>query len=119
MKKKYVIELGTGVDMHGGDMTKAAQRALRDAVSHGSLAGLRDLAGVTDFLKQVSLEVLLAVPQPEALDVDEAIAGLPPYEQIEVKVVQGGLYLPNESLTGGRGDPITVACAAVTVLVEV
>ena len=119
MKKKYLIELGSGVDMHGADMTKAAQRALRDAISHCSMAGLRDLAGVTEFLKQVSLEVVLAAPDPEAVDLAEALKGLPPYEQLDVKVVQGGLLLPNESLTGGKADPIAVVNAAVTVFVDV
>lgn len=119
MKKKYLVELGSGVDMHGGDMTKAAQRALKDAIAHCSMTGLSELAGVTEFLKQISLEVVLGVPQPEALDLAEALKGLPPYEQIDAKVVQGGLLLPNDSLTGGKGDPITVVNAAITVWVDV
>ena len=34
MKKRFLVEFGTGVDLHGGNVTKAAQKALRDAISH-------------------------------------------------------------------------------------
>ncbi|MBQ1434455.1 MAG: Lin0512 family protein, partial [Clostridia bacterium] len=32
--KRFIIEFGTGVDVHGIDVTKAAQKAVKDAVSH-------------------------------------------------------------------------------------
>ena len=31
--KRFVVELGTGADLHGADMTKAAVRAVKDAIS--------------------------------------------------------------------------------------
>ena len=30
MKKRFLVEFGTGVDLHGGNVTKAAQKALRE-----------------------------------------------------------------------------------------
>ncbi len=33
MSKRYIAEFCTGVDLHGGDVTKAAKKAVRDAVS--------------------------------------------------------------------------------------
>ena len=35
--KRVIIEIGTGNDLHGGDYTKAAVRAVQDAIHHSSL----------------------------------------------------------------------------------
>ena len=35
--KRYITEMGMGVDVHGGDYTKAARRAVSDALRHSSL----------------------------------------------------------------------------------
>ena len=35
--KRVVLEIGMGTDIRGGDCTKAAARALRDALWHNSL----------------------------------------------------------------------------------
>lgn len=32
--KRYVVEFGYGVDLHGQDVNKAAQKAVKDAISH-------------------------------------------------------------------------------------
>ena len=53
--KPQVLEFGMGVDVHGGDGTKAACRAVSDAIRHSSLPlfhevrerGARMLAGMT------------------------------------------------------------------------
>ena len=39
----YVLEMGMGVDVHGADNTKAACRAVSDAIRHSSLAFFRDV----------------------------------------------------------------------------
>ena len=31
--KRFIVEIGTGVDLHGEDVTKAACRAVKDAIS--------------------------------------------------------------------------------------
>jgi len=112
MRKRYLVELGSGVDMHGGDCTKAATRALRDAISHCSMVGLRELAGVTNYLKEVQLEVILSAPDPASIDLDQVRAALPPYEHVDIRAESGGLTVPGN-------DPITVANAAVIIWVEV
>ena len=35
--KRMILEIGMGTDIRGGDSTKAAVRALRDALWHNSL----------------------------------------------------------------------------------
>ena len=44
-KRRFLIEIGTGADLHGGDMTKAAQKAVKDAMSHCCMAGIREIHG--------------------------------------------------------------------------
>ena len=34
---RWITEMGMGVDVHGGDYTKAARRAVSDALRHSSL----------------------------------------------------------------------------------
>ena len=40
--KKYIVELGLGSDFHGQDVTKAAKKAAKDAISHSCLCGLEE-----------------------------------------------------------------------------
>ena len=35
--KRIILEMGHGNDMHGGDYTKAALRAVQDCIHHSSL----------------------------------------------------------------------------------
>jgi len=39
--KRVILELGAGNDLHGGDYTKAAIRAVQDAIHHSSLSMIR------------------------------------------------------------------------------
>ena len=41
--KRVILEMGHGNDMHGGDYTKAALRAVQDCIHHSSLPFLRSL----------------------------------------------------------------------------
>ena len=41
--KRIILEMGHGNDMHGGDYTKAALRAVQDCIHHSSLIFLRTL----------------------------------------------------------------------------
>jgi uncharacterized protein (TIGR02058 family) len=42
-RKRVILELGMGNDLHGGDYTKAALRAVQDAIHHSSLSMIRSL----------------------------------------------------------------------------
>ena len=41
--KRMLLEIGMGNDLHGGDYSKAALRAVQDAVHHSSLSLVRSL----------------------------------------------------------------------------
>ena len=42
-KKRVILEMGAGNDLHGGNYTKAACRAVDDALHHSSLTMIRTL----------------------------------------------------------------------------
>lgn len=89
-EQRLIIEMAQGVDLHGQDDTKAARRAVEQALQGVSLPifGTLDLA--RDAMRVV---VHIAVPRPEAVDKD-AIAAMLPYGRIEVRCEAGGLDVP-------------------------
>jgi len=117
--RTFVAELGTGVDLHGQDPTKAAVRAVRDAFQHVSLPGLRAVAGVTD-MSTVQVDVTIGVP-PGIGDVDvEQVKAQFPIGTITVTVQPGGLMVTGEAYRpemGDRMDAIVMANAAIFVRV--
>src|SRR5215472_5528616 len=88
--KRVILEMGTGNDLHGGDYTKAAVRAVQDAIHHSSLSLIRSL-GVASRTMQV--EVTIGVQKPERVDAAAVKAALP-HGQVTVRVVKGGLDVP-------------------------
>lgn len=115
--KRYIVEIGTGADLHGGDVTKAAQKAIKDAVSHSCLCGLFDIIGIHD-PNQMHIHVKIACPNPEKLD-HEAVLSAVPFGTTQLEAVQGGLSVRGLDLPAlGQGDTIVVAVAALTVYVE-
>jgi len=112
--RTFVVEIGTGADLHGGNATAAAIRAVRDCFNHVSLPGLFSVAGLRD-PGEMEVEVVLGVP--EGLDpVDLAeVARTFPFGKIDVKVQPGGL----RAAGGGsnQDDFITVVNAALFVRV--
>jgi uncharacterized protein (TIGR02058 family) len=117
--RTFVVELGTGVDLHGQDATKAAVRAVRDAFAHVSLPGLRQVAGIQD-TSTVAIEVRIGAPT-EAGEVDvEQVKAQFPFGDVNVTVEPGGLMAPGEAYRpefGDRVDAIVMANAAIFVRV--
>jgi uncharacterized protein (TIGR02058 family) len=108
--KRVILEMGSGNDLHGGDYTKAAVRAVEDAIHHSSLTFIRTL-GVDPRMMQV--EVTIGVQRPEKVDAEVVKAALP-HGQVTVNVVKGGLNVPDEEV----GDVAVIASAAVAVRLE-
>ena len=104
--KRMVVELGMGTDIRGTDYTKAAVRALRDALWHNSLNVAAALGKPTD---SMFVEVLIGVPKPERVNKDEVLAVLP-HGTGAVKVVAGGLEIANDA---GTGSTLMANCAAI------
>ena len=107
---RVILEMGAGNDLHGGDYTKAALRAVQDALHHSSLSFIRSL-GLDS--KKMQVEVTIGVQQPGKVDAAAVKASLP-HGQVNVKVVKGGLDVP-----AGDGHDLAVsASAAIAVRFE-
>lgn len=91
-RKRLVVEMGMGVDLRGGDYTKAAVRALRDALWHNSLTVVPALGYSVD---EMQVDVEIAVAEPELVD-KEKVAAVLPYGKANVNVVHGGLDVRDE-----------------------
>ena len=109
--KRVILELGTGNDLHGGDYTKAALRAVQDALHHSSLAMLRALK--IDPRTQMFVNVTIGVQQPDQVDLEKVRSSLP-HGIVTVKAVKGGLDVADPE----HGDPAVIASAAVEVRLE-
>src|SRR3954469_23654459 len=108
--KRVILEMGTGNDLHGGDYTKAAVRAVQDAIHHSSLSLIRSL-GIDSRTMQVAVTV--GVQQPDRVHAETVKAALP-HGQVTVSVVKGGLDVADEA----AGDVAIIASAAVTVRLD-
>ena len=108
--KRVVLEIGMGTDIRGADSTKAAVRALRDALWHNSLSVANALGMPADSMR---VEVTIGVPHPEQVDEGEILAVLP-HGTGTVKVVEGGLEIPNDAGT----DSTLIAHAAAVVRLD-
>ncbi len=108
--KDFVLELGNGTDLRGGDPTKAAVRAVHDAIHRGSLYVL----DYVDGFDKVHVEVTVAVPHPELVRTDEVLQVLPVGHK-SIQVVAGGLAVPYKA---DSTEEVIIANAAVRVWLE-
>ena len=105
--KRVILEMGHGNDLHGGDYTKAALRAVQDALHHSSLSLVRSL-GLDR--SAMLVDVTIGVQRPEQVDAERVRASFP-HGKVSVWVVKGGLDVPDE--TGS--DIAVIATAAIDV----
>jgi len=117
-KKRFIVEIGTGADLHGEDVTKAACRAVKDAISRSCLCGLVDILGMDD-LNAVYVDIIVATPKPAEVDLEQ-VKAIAPIGKITARSMTGGmvvagLCVPNFAPSC---DQIVVANAAVTVSVR-
>ncbi|MGC6454268.1 MAG: Lin0512 family protein [Candidatus Puniceispirillaceae bacterium] len=95
-KTRMALELGMGTSLRKGDYTRAAVRALQDALWRNSVS----FAEAFGFDKSDMLvDVEIGVQQPGAVDIEEIRAVLP-YGQCAVNVVTGGLDIAKPDGTG-------------------
>ena len=105
--KRMIVEIGMGTDLTGADYTKAAVRALRDALWHNSLTIVDALGQHVDAMQ---VKVTIGVPKPEKVD-RAAVAAVLPHGTGEVEVVEGGLEIMNDA-----GTNLTVIANAAAVV---
>jgi uncharacterized protein (TIGR02058 family) len=117
-RKRFIIEMGMGIDQHGQDPTVAAARAVRNAIAHNALLGIWEVAGLSH-PNEMIVEVQVAVPYPEAVHSEEVLAVLP-FGQKSLNLETGGMVVPGRAIAelADKNDEMLIAVAAVTVWVE-
>ncbi|HZG56295.1 Lin0512 family protein [Paenibacillus sp.] len=117
MEKVMFIELGMGVDLHGQDVTKAAVRAVQNAIHRNSMPGIRSVLP-DGSLDRMKVRVRLAVPADrEGLDLEAVRAELP-YGEVSFDVVDGGMLTSSGIVLTDKADKndlIYVVVASVEV----
>jgi uncharacterized protein (TIGR02058 family) len=96
--------------LHGSDYTKAALRAVQDALHHSSLSFVRSLGLDKDTL---DVDVTIGVQRPELVNLEAVKASLP-VGNVTVRAVRGGLDVPDPE----NNDTTTIASAAIAVRIE-
>jgi uncharacterized protein (TIGR02058 family) len=99
-EQRLIIETGMGTDLHGGDVTKAALRAVDDAMRRSSLPIFGSI-GMDH--ADMRVQVTLGAREPERIDTDRVAAHMP-RGAVTVRAVEGGMQLE---------DGIVVVTAAV------
>lgn len=111
VEKRIILEMGTGNDLYGMDYTKAACRAVQDALHHSSLVMFRSLGYDHSDMR---VQVTIGVQHPERVDRAVVVAELP-RGRPEVVVVHGGLDVVDPV----QGTVHVVATAAVAAFLPI
>lgn len=116
--KKFIIQLGMGVDQHGQDVTKAAQKAIKNAISNNCLVGLTEICDLKD-VKDFYVHVQIAVPYPEQINEKRLLKAVP-FGNKELVIEKGGMVVSGIPIPelGDTSSEMIIATAAVTVSVR-
>lgn len=100
---RMVLEMGTGNDLYSKDYTKAAIRAVQDAIYHSSLSLFKSLDLDPNAMK---IDLNVACQEPDRVDL-EKVAAILPYGQITPRATKGGLNV-HDDVTGRTGVIVNV-----------
>ncbi|MBT0955857.1 Lin0512 family protein [Alphaproteobacteria bacterium KMM 3653] len=103
--QRFIIEMGMGNDQYGQDYTKAASRAIEDAIRHSSIP-MFEAMGISH--DDMEVRVTVGVQEPDAVDCAVLAEGLP-RGRATVQAVLGGLNVVNPS----NRNVTVIASAAV------
>ena len=103
--QRFIIEMGMGNDQYGMDYTKAAARAIEDAIRHSAIP-LFEATGLPH--DQMRVQVTIGAQRPEEVDCATLAENLP-RGRATVSAVFGGLDVTNPD----TGKTLVIASAAV------
>lgn len=102
---RVILETGMGTDLHGQDYTRAARRAIEDAMRHSSLP-LLGVLGLDH--RDMRVVATVGVQAPDRVET-ETLAAVLPRGTVTVRAVFGGL----DTTDPATGEVSVVASAAV------
>lgn len=110
-EKRIILEMGTGNDLYGMDYTKAACRAVHDALHHSSIVLFKSL-GYNH--REMRVQVTIGVQEPDKVDLAAVTAELP-RGRAEVTAVLGGLNVQDVE----QGTTHVIASAAIEAFLDI
>jgi len=90
--RRIILEMGMGTDLHGEDYTKAAKRAVQDAIHHSSLSLFKSLDMDPNAMQ---IELNLAAQEPDKINLEEVAKELP-FGTVTPRGIKGGLNVTDE-----------------------
>ena len=108
---RLILETGMGTDLYGENYTKAACRAVKDAIHHSSINIFRSLQLDSSKMR---VKVRIGIAKPDLVDSDSVRKTLP-HGVVSVDVVRGGLNIEDPEF----GKTSVIATAAVEALYEI
>ena len=118
--KKFITQIGFGVDQHGhdNDCTKAAVKAIKNAIANNCLSGLSEICNLKNPADMI-VHVKIACPFPDKLNEKKVLRALP-FGSKSLEVVKGGMIAPGIKIQelGDTSADIIVCNAAVSVSIK-
>ena len=121
--KRFIVQIGQGVDQHGhnNDCTRAAIKAIKNAISNNCLTGLSEICNFSEpknFLR-MKVHVKIGAPFPKNISHKKVLKAIP-FGEKSIDVVNGGLVAQGIMIKelGDTSDNMIICNAAVTVLVK-
>ncbi len=123
MEKKFIVQLGYGVDQHGhdNDCSNAAIKAIKNAISNNCLIGLSEICDLNtpEDLVRMKVHVKIGAPYPDTINEKKVLKAIP-FGQKTLEVVKGGMVAQGVKIPelGDKSDQMIMCCSAVTVLID-
>ncbi|MHA1688071.1 MAG: Lin0512 family protein [Promethearchaeota archaeon] len=123
MEKKFIVQLGCGVDQHGhdNDCTNAAIKAIKNAISNNCLIGLSEICNINTAkdLMRMKVHVKIGAPYPDTIKEKKVLKAIP-FGKKTLEVVKGGMVTQGLKVPelGDKSDQMIICCAAVSVLIS-
>ena len=118
--KKFIVQIGMGVDQHGhdDDCTKAAIKAIKNAISNNCLTGLSEICDLKN-PNDMKVHVRIGVPFPDKINTNKVLRAVP-FGEKSIEVINGGMLVPGLMIKelGDTSNNMIVCNAAVSVSVK-
>jgi len=115
---RLLVEVGLGVEQHGQDPTKAAIKAIRDAIQRVCIPYLVEKQLLEP--GRIKLEITIGVPYHDKVDIERIRKEIPLEGEAIFNIVEGGLKTRCVKVPelGDQSDEMLVAVTSITLYIK-